>query len=403
MSKLERKISVFDVDTPSNAHQPYYPQGEDILKLRPEAIISTNNWENGVTVIIPTYKRPEGLARALSSILSQGSCGRLLEVLIADNDPEGSAQVYVKQIADEASVPIIYIHAPQPGVSNARNAAMAKARGRYIAWLDDDQEAGPNWITSYLSTAERYGAALTFCPSPAVIEGAAKGHPFFVKFFSRSGSADSGVISEFHGCGNSFMDRNKFNLPNPVFEPKANESGGEDDILFTYIQSQNVITAWTPESYVMEYVPAWRATANYVRKRSFGFGQGPSRICAGSLNILGLIKWTVIGILQILIYGPLALLLTAIGHDRALHYQCRACEGAGKVFWQTVFQQKLYGAQALALKAKLQRKTKSAERLAHTYSNNRCGFTIDLISSTFPFGSAMKKVSCSYLSPLNRR
>ena len=356
MSKFDSVKKVADTNIPLKAKKPNRSKADALIELVSGAGSSTQSWDDGVTVIIPTYKRPEGLARALSSILSQSSCGRVVEVLIADNDPAGSAEAYIKEINQTASVPIIYIHAPKPGVSNARNAAMAEARGRYIAWLDDDQEAGPNWITSYLSTAEKYGAALTFCPSPAVIEGSAAGHPFFETFFSRSGSAESGVISEFHGCGNSFMDRNKCTLPDPVFDPKANESGGEDDILFTHIQSQDVVTAWTTDSHVMEYVPAWRATPDYVRKRSFGFGQGPSRICAGSLNIFGLIKWTVIGLLQILFYGPLALILTAIGHDKALHYQCRACEGAGKVFWQTVFQQKLYGAKALKLKAKLQGK-----------------------------------------------
>lgn len=334
------------------------PDKDSHLELFADVISQT--WDNGVTVIIPTYKRPEGLARALKSILSQAPCGRLLEILIADNDPEGSAQAYIEHMAQTASVPLLYIHAPQPGVSNARNAAMANARGRYIAWLDDDQEAGTDWIKSYLVTAEHYGAALVFSPSPAVIEGCGKDCDFFINFFSRSGPAESGIIPEFHGCGNSFMDLKKCSLPNPIFDPKANESGGEDDILFTFIQAQNVVTAWTKDSYVTEHVPAWRATANYVRKRSFGFGQGPSRICANSdnFNALGLIKWTVIGILQMLVYGPLALLLTAIGHGKALHFQCKACEGAGKVFWQTRFQQKLYGATALKLKAKLQSKLK---------------------------------------------
>ena len=330
------------------------------LELLSDDVSSSQTWDNGVTVIIPTYKRPEGLARALSSILSQGPCGRLVEILITDNDPEGSARAYIEHMAQTVSVPLLYIHAPQPGVSNARNAAMAKARGRYIAWLDDDQEAGADWIKSYLLAAERYDAALVFCPSPAEVEGCGKDNAFLIEFFSRSGAAENGVISEFHGCGNSFMDLKKCKLPSPIFDPKANESGGEDDILFTYIQAQNVVTAWTKDSYVTEYVPAWRATANYVRKRSFGFGQGPSRICANpdNFNILGLIKWTMIGILQMLVYGPLALLLSAIGHSKALHFQCKACEGAGKVFWQTCFQQKLYGATALKLKAKLQSKLK---------------------------------------------
>jgi len=34
--------------------------------------------------------------------------------------------------------PITHIHVPEPGVSNARNGALAAAKGRYILFIDDD-------------------------------------------------------------------------------------------------------------------------------------------------------------------------------------------------------------------------------------------------------------------------
>lgn len=313
---------------------------------------------DGISLIVPTFMRPDGLARAVESLLAQSFDTLPVEIIIADNSPKADARDYIADLVQSARWPLRYLHVPEPGVSNARNAAIGAARYRYIAWLDDDQAAAPNWLQEYLDTLHETGAALAFCPSIPVLFGKYAHDPFFITFFSREGPAETTLINDFHGCGNSFMDRSLCPLPSPVFNPAANETGGEDDQLFSYLMAQGAVIAWTPDTHIKETIQAWRASPGYLRKRSFGFGQGPSRISAsaGGLKRLGVVKWTIIGAMQTLLFGALATGLTVSRHKDALKYQCKTMEGLGKIFWYKSFRPRLYGAPKLDLKARLQSK-----------------------------------------------
>ena len=57
--------------------------------------MDSQNWINGVTMIVPTFRRPVGLKNALESLKVQNSATKPLEIVVTDNDPEGSAKQYV--------------------------------------------------------------------------------------------------------------------------------------------------------------------------------------------------------------------------------------------------------------------------------------------------------------------
>ncbi|MFI6781545.1 glycosyltransferase family 2 protein [Micromonospora sp. NPDC050276] len=83
-----------------------------------------------VSVIIPTRDRPATLRWALRSVVDQHVDG--VEVLVVN---DGSADVTA--VAAEFGARVV-AHEPGRGPSAARNAAIAQARGRYTAFLDDD-------------------------------------------------------------------------------------------------------------------------------------------------------------------------------------------------------------------------------------------------------------------------
>lgn len=297
-----------------------------------------------ISVIMPTFRRPEGLARALNSLTVQSAPKHRIEIIIADNSPEATARKFVKDFAKTALHKVIYVHAEIPGVSNARNAAVAASTGRYIAWLDDDQEATPNWIAEMIATAQDFDAALVFCPTHAHLETQTKSDAQYIAFFSRLANHMRGPIDTFYGCGNSLMDCSKFTLPDPVFDPLANETGGEDDLLFTQIQKQDVITAWTPQTYTDEYIPAGRTNPEYVRKRSLAWGQGPSEIARDERDALALVKWMSVGTVQMFAYSLPMLVTKLFNHSSHIYWVGKFWQGAGKVFWFNNLKPKLYGA-----------------------------------------------------------
>jgi glycosyltransferase involved in cell wall biosynthesis len=299
-----------------------------------------------ISIIIPTYKRPEGLARALESIENETIDGMELEIIIADNDPQGSAGDFSADYIATSNHDIKYTHVPEPGVSNARNGGLSIARGRWVLFLDDDMTAKPPWASSMMAAAKQYEAALVFGPVTAIMPES--DNPFFdhmQPLFSRPERAENGLIEKAIGTGNCLMDRGLLELPNPVFNPSMNQTGGEDDELFRKLEMQNPNIAWTNEAVTFEHVPEKRATLSYVWKRNFAFGQAPAQEAAdrGFSGCPEIIKWMGVGFTQIGIYALLWVVSQLRRDPKAVHHYGRLAQGIGKLFWMERFAPKLYG------------------------------------------------------------
>ena len=302
-----------------------------------------------ISIIIPTYKRPEGIKVALGSIEHEAVDGFQTEIIIADNDPAASARDFVETYAKASSANIIYVHVPQPGVSNARNGALAVAKERYIAFLDDDMEAIAPWLSSLIGISQELGAALVFGPATAVMpEDGKPEYEYMQPEFSRLPHDKDGLIDEGVATGNCLIDLSLCELPNPPFDLRYNQTGGEDDALFQALQTQGIKLAWAQQAKTWEHVPAKRATKSYIWKRNLAFGQSPSQEAAerGLPGIFEVIKWMIIGGMQSVVFGAMWLLYRAVGNAKHIHYLTKLAQGVGKVFWFGPFAPKLYGENA---------------------------------------------------------
>jgi GT2 family glycosyltransferase len=94
-----------------------------------------------VSVVIPTI-RPQGLARCVRSLFETGYPD--LEILAVDNRPRGADPDSVRELTADHRVR--YLHEPRPGVSRARNAGLAAARGEFVALIDDDLVVDRWWL-----------------------------------------------------------------------------------------------------------------------------------------------------------------------------------------------------------------------------------------------------------------
>lgn len=118
-----------------------------------------------VSVVIPAYRRPEMVERAIRSALQQRP--RPAEVLVVD-DASGD-QTAARARASGARV---IVHERNQGEGPARNTGIAAANKEWIALLDSDDE----WLPGHLATlwAHRNGhvlvgaAALTTAPGSSV-------------------------------------------------------------------------------------------------------------------------------------------------------------------------------------------------------------------------------------------
>ena len=262
------------------------------------------SWDQGITVIIPTYKRPKGLEAALSTLVNQNVSPEKFEIVVSDNDPQGGAEDYVKKLAQKYKSPeIIYVHAKDPGVCNARNAAMEKARGRFLVFVDDDMEATDGWVQNMIDLLLKYDAGIAFSDVTARMHDETDPKiAAMIPIFSRTLSEPEGLINAFLGMGGAALDTSLMTFPDPPFNPDLNDVGGEDDFLFYELSSQGVKTAWSPHFSAYEIIPESRATFDYIWKRNFAFGQGPTQLAAdrGIKGIPKVIYWMMVGAVQML-------------------------------------------------------------------------------------------------------
>lgn len=310
-----------------------------------------DNWENGISIVVPTFRRPEGIQTALASLVTQSSGGRDMEIIVADNDPDGGAYETVASFFTTSPVEIRYVHVPDPGVSNARNGAFELVRGRFVIFLDDDMEALPGWVEHLVATSEKFEAGIVFGPAIARMPYPEDPRNIYLEpYFSRIASTDDeGPIQETLGTGGCLLDLKRCKMPVPPFDTSLNEVGGEDDLLFDHLRQGGTTVAWSPKARAWEHVPAKRATDSYIWKRNFAFGQGPVHIRAerGIRGWPGIVRFMCTGSLQFAAYGLICLALRVFNYPSYVEYMAKTARGLGKILWWDGLSPKLYGAAAL--------------------------------------------------------
>jgi glycosyltransferase involved in cell wall biosynthesis len=135
-------------------------QAREALKQLPVAAQSTNQPTSApkVSVIVPTYCRPDGLAEALRSILNQTF--RDFEILVV-NDAGLDVEYVVRNL--HAGQEIVYLrHPANKGLAAARNTGLRFARGKYVAYLDDDDIFLPDHLETLVRFLESTGKAVAY-------------------------------------------------------------------------------------------------------------------------------------------------------------------------------------------------------------------------------------------------
>ncbi len=123
--------------------------------------------ETLVSVVIPTYSRPRVLKRALDSVLNQTY--RNLDIIVVDDNADSAEnRAEVARIVNAANDPRVTLiqNEKNLGGSLTRNAGIARAKGEYIAFLDDDDEYLPERIARQLERfrqTELPNVALVYC------------------------------------------------------------------------------------------------------------------------------------------------------------------------------------------------------------------------------------------------
>jgi glycosyltransferase involved in cell wall biosynthesis len=105
-----------------------------------------------VSVIIPTYNCEQFIGRAINSALAQTY--RDFEVIVVDDGSTDRTQSLVAGYGDA----VHYVYQSNQGASAARNAALTRAGGEFIAYLDADDLWDPEKLVRQIAYLDAHPA-----------------------------------------------------------------------------------------------------------------------------------------------------------------------------------------------------------------------------------------------------
>ncbi len=283
-----------------------------------------------VLVAIPTYRRPDGLARLLTS-LRQTESDVPFRVCVVDNDAgrqEGLALVRQRFPEVEAVVE------PRQGLASVRNRMLevfrADERATWLAMLDDDQSVDPAWLAAALDMARSERAGVVACAVHAVFD--ADGHGAAAGSIYRRETSQDGRVAALTGAGGIVISRSCLSRAGwPDFSSRYDGSGGEDAFFFAALKRSGAVFARASAAIVNEHYPASRLTYGWALRRAFRIGITDTDVCLrhggqnGLVATAGLMSRAGLCFLR----GLYKLALSARTEGARLDGLCQFCRGAG--------------------------------------------------------------------------
>ena len=260
------------------------------------------------SICIATYKRPGLLDRLLNSIDEQQLPDDvILEVIIVDNDCEGSAAPIVRRRQDQKQIAFKYFLQPEKNISLSRNMAVANASGDYLFFIDDDEVATPAWVSTLLTAAAEYQADAVFGPVFPTFDNDApkwirEGASLLVGAVPKTTEVVSGW------SGNCLVKASILTgVPGP-FNPEYGITGGSDPELFDRLRQKGARFIYCNEAQVFEYWPPSRARVSYFLKRGLKEGNGCTRRAIEFARGKGTVRLVMFG--KAVAFGFLSLILS---------------------------------------------------------------------------------------------
>lgn len=113
-----------------------------------------------ISVIVPVYNMEKYLKRCVDSILAQEY--RQLEIILVDDGSTDASPAMCDAYAEQDQR-VQVIHKENGGLSDARNAGMAVAKGAYIGFVDSDDWIEPGMYRAMYEAAVANGAQVAVC------------------------------------------------------------------------------------------------------------------------------------------------------------------------------------------------------------------------------------------------
>jgi len=221
-------------------------------------------------VAVCTFRRPRMLRRCLESIAAQEvPSGWEVSVLVVDNDPQARPDPELEAWMRDCPLRVEVLHEPERGIPFARNRACRRSvelGARWLAFIDDDEEALPGWLMAYASATERFEAEVYTGP---VRYEMPERYASYLSNRGLEGCADGSRLPR-AATGNVLMSTTLLQPPWSMrFDTRMAFTGGSDSDFFTCCAHRGARIVCVSQALVSEPVLENRLTLSWRLKRQF--------------------------------------------------------------------------------------------------------------------------------------
>jgi len=253
-----------------------------------------------LTVAICTWNRADLLAATLERMTELAIPGGLeWELVVVDNNCTDHTSDVLASFAGR--LPLVRASESNPGLSHARNRAIAAASGTYIVWTDDDVLVDSAWLGAYREAiAEHPEAAFFGGPVEPWFEGtppawlrdnfAQVANAYAVRDLAAEPCRLTGEGGRLP-FGANYAVRYDVQERHP-YDPDLGRRpgsmvGDEETTVLRAILDEGGEGWWIPEARVRHFIPRGRQTTGYLR----GYFEGQGEVAADETAPAGRLAW----------------------------------------------------------------------------------------------------------------
>ncbi len=219
-----------------------------------------------ISVVVPTKRRLDSLGRCLEALALLDPPRGGFEVVVASDD--GGAEVDRVVSAFTGRMRVTVVSPVGHGPAAARNAGAAAARGRSLAFTDDDCRPAPEWLSAL-------GRALDAHPGAAVGGTVVNGVPDSI-----GAIASQAVVDALQATYNERSAPRFFPSSNVAFPAASFRALGGFDESFQHAEDREICARWIGSG--RRFVHAPEALVVHMRalriddflRQHYGYGRG---------------------------------------------------------------------------------------------------------------------------------
>ena len=112
-----------------------------------------------VSIIVPTFNEENQIIFLLKSLLTQ-KFSQKYEIIIVDNESTDNTIKVIKEFKNKNKIMNIKVITSIGKLGKVRNDGILKSSGRFVAFIDADEIADPNWLIELMKKTNEYDGVL---------------------------------------------------------------------------------------------------------------------------------------------------------------------------------------------------------------------------------------------------